>query len=46
MTIRFHDKIYLKTDRYTKPKKATEYLDNILKKRLSKNNFMLIQRIL
>jgi len=37
MPIRYHDKLYLKTNRYDKPKIASQLLDDILKKRLSKN---------
>ncbi len=34
-TVRTHDKIYLTTNRYNKPKKAFEFLYKILKKKLS-----------
>ncbi len=35
--IRIHDKLYLKSNRYNKPKECFKLLKNILKKRLKKN---------
>ena len=35
-SIRTHDNIYLKTNRYKKPKKSFIYLHQIMKKKLSK----------
>ena len=42
--IRLHDKIYLKSNRYKKPKEISKLLYKILKKRLSKTkNYKLLE---